>query len=163
MFPEQNQKAWALTVHTAIGSTTICLTKDSSRFQNSSAGIVFKRVPVLCHGHDAGVEGPRTGTLGRSLVWSQHASFSRNHADNRLSPWLQLHPLNANNLGHAALHPVIGFDRTVERVFKFCAGGRHRDYVAFADAGGSAEHIKRCRMQAGHVNCERRLGFVLGF
>src|ERR1700730_15985271 len=65
-------------------------------------------------------------------------TFSRNHADNRLSPWLHLHPLNANNLGHAALHPVIGFDRTVERVFKFCAGGRHRDHVAFADAVGSA-------------------------
>ena len=75
------------------------------------------------------------GTLRRSLVWSQHASFSRNHADNRLSPWLHLHPLNANNLGHAALHPVIGFDRTVQRVFKFCASGRHRDHVAFADAG----------------------------
>jgi hypothetical protein len=26
---------------------------------------------------------------------AQHASFSRNHADNRLSPWLHLHRLNA--------------------------------------------------------------------
>ena len=68
------------------------------------------------------------------------------HADNRLSPWLHLHPLNTNNLGHAALHPVIGFDRTVERVFKFCAGGRHRDHVAFANAVDSAEHVKRGRM-----------------
>ena len=90
------------------------------------------------------------------------SSASFDNADNRLSPWLHFDPLNANNLGHAAFHPVIGFDCTVQRPFKLCAGCRHRDHVAFADVG-SAEHIKRGRMQAGHVNGESRLGFVLGF
>ena len=46
--------------------------------------------------------------------------------------------------------------------FKFCACRAHRDHITFADAVGSAEHIKRGRVQAGQMNSEGCLDFVLG-